>query len=297
MDMALEVKGLCKSYADFSLKDVSFSLPKGAIMGFIGQNGAGKTTTIKAILNITGRSAGDIKIMGLDNLKDEYAAKEKIGVVFDDLCFHDTLNIKHINKIFKGVYKSWDEEIFYKYIKRFSLPSKKKVKELSRGMRMKLSIAAALSHNAKLLLLDEPTSGLDPIVRNEILDVFMEYVQDEENSILLSSHIISDLEKIADYITFIDDGRILLADSKDSILDNHKMIKCGEAEISQIEKTDIVFIKKYNYYCEVLVKNAAHKYVNLTEEKAGIEDIMLFYASAGKGAEDAGSHLKRFICD
>ena len=281
-EMALEIRGLCKSYADFSLRDVSFSLPKGAIMGFIGQNGAGKTTTIKTILNITGRNAGEIKILGLDNLKDECRAKEQLGVVFDDLCFHDTLNIKQINRIFKGVYKNWNEEIFFKYIERFSLPVRKKIKDFSRGMRMKLSIAGALSHGAKLLLLDEPTSGLDPIVRNEILDILMEYVQDENNSILLSSHIISDLEKIADYITFIDGGKILLSDSKDNLLDNHRIIKCGENELGAIDKADIIHIKKYNFYCEVLVKNTGEKYTNLTIDKAGIEDIMLFYASAEK---------------
>lgn len=284
MENALEVRGLCKKYADFNLKDVSFSLPKGAVMGFIGQNGAGKTTTIKTILNITGRSSGEIKINGLDNLKDEYAAKEHIGVVFDDLCFYDILTVRHINKICKGVYKNWSEETFLRYAERFSLPLKKKIKQFSRGMRMKLSIAAALSHGARLLLLDEPTSGLDPIVRNEILDVFMEYVQDENNSILLSSHIISDLEKIADYITFIDDGKILFSDSKDNLLDSHKIIRCGENELKRIDAKDAVYIKKYAHYCEALVKDTTGKYEGMTEDKAGVEDIMLFYASKEKGA-------------
>ncbi len=282
MENILEVKNLCKNYADFSLKDVSFSLPKGTIMGFIGQNGAGKTTTIKTILNITNRKSGEIKINGLDNLADEVAVKEQLGVVFDDLCFHDTLNIKQINKIMNGVYKTWNEELFFKYMERFSLPLKKKVKDFSRGMRMKLSIAIALSHNAKLLLLDEPTSGLDPIVRNEILDCFMEYVQDEENSILLSSHILSDLEKVADYLTFIDGGEVFLTDSKDNLLESHRLIKCSEGDLAFIDNEDIVFTKQYNYYCEVLIKSGFEKYGKLTVEKPTLEDIMLFYASAKK---------------
>ena len=285
MENILEVKNLCKNYKDFSLKDVSLGLPKGAIMGFIGQNGVGKTTTIKTILNITERQSGEILINGLDNLKDEIAVKEQLGVVFDDLCFHDFLKINQINKVMRGVYKQWDEQLFFKYMERFSLPLNKKIANFSRGMRMKLSIAIALSHNAKLLILDEPTSGLDPIVRNEILDCFLEYVKNEENSILLSSHILSDLEKVADYLTFIDGGKVFLSDSKDNLLESHSLIKCSEKDLSLIDKEDIVFVKGYAYSCEVLIKSGFEKYSSLTTEKPTLENIMLFYASANKGEE------------
>lgn len=192
---AIEICGLTKHYDGFTLDNVSFSVPVGSIMGFIGQNGAGKSTTIKAILNIIGVDGGEIKLLGKDYIKDEYEVKSQIAAVFDELPFYDKFNAVQINTLFRGLYKTWDSKTYFGYIERFGLPKKKKLKDFSKGMKMKLQIATALSHGAKLLIMDEATTGLDPVVRNEILDIFREYLQDETNSILMSSHITSDLEK------------------------------------------------------------------------------------------------------
>jgi len=206
---AIEIKDLTKKYDGFTLDHVTFSVPKGSIMGFIGQNGAGKTTTIKALLNIIKTDGGSIKLLGKDWLADEREVKEDMAVVFDEIPFYEEFNGIMVSNMFKGLYKNWDEETFFAYLERFQVPKKKKIKGLSKGMKMKLQIATALSHKAKLLVMDEATTGLDPVVRSEMLDVFREYIQDEENSILMSSHITSDLEKIADGVTFIDRGKLL----------------------------------------------------------------------------------------
>lgn len=211
---AIEISGLTKHYDGFTLDNVSFSVPVGSIMGFIGQNGAGKSTTIKAILNIIGVDGGEIKLLGKDYIKDEYEVKSQIAAVFDELPFYDKFNAVQINTLFRGLYKTWDSKTYFGYIERFGLPKKKKLKDFSKGMKMKLQIATALSHGAKLLIMDEATTGLDPVVRNEILDIFREYLQDETNSILMSSHITSDLEKIADCVTFIDKGKYFFRASR-----------------------------------------------------------------------------------
>ena len=209
MENILEIKNLSKKYDGFELKNVNIELPKGMIMGFIGENGAGKTTTIKAILNIINRDAGEIKIFGSDNKENERKIKEDIGVVLDDSFLSEYLNPSDINKIMKNIYKNWDEKLYFKYIEDFKLPKEKISKEYSSGMKMKLKIAVALAHHPKLLILDEPTSGLDPVARNEILDIFQEFIQDENKGIFVSTHITSDLEHIADYITFINNGEII----------------------------------------------------------------------------------------
>ncbi|MCL2019226.1 MAG: ABC transporter ATP-binding protein [Oscillospiraceae bacterium] len=288
MEHAIEVKNLVKNYDGFSLKDVSFNLPCGTVMGFIGQNGAGKTTTIKAILNLFKRNGGDIKIFGLDNIKDEEKIKEDISVVFDEICFHDTLNAYQLNKVFSYIYKNWSEKTYLDFIEKFELPLKKKIKTFSRGMKMKLQIAVALSHEAKLLILDEPTSGLDPVVRIEVLDVFREYMQDESRSILISSHLTADLEKIADYITFIDKGKILLSESKDKILESHRIIKCGKDKVSEI-KAEIIGSRITEFGAEVLVKDFANNpgaTLALGDsficEGAALDDIMRFYCKGGE---------------
>ena len=201
---AIEISGLTKKYDGFTLDNISFNVPKGSIMGFIGQNGAGKTTTIKALLNIIKADSGSIKMLGLDNSTHEYEIKEHIAAVFDELPFHEEFTAKNLSVMFSGLYQNWDNAKFSEYLDRFQLPSRKKVGKFSKGMKMKLQIATALSHGAKLLIMDEATTGLDPVVRNEILDIFREYLQDGERSILMSSHITSDLEKIADCVTFID---------------------------------------------------------------------------------------------
>ena len=203
---AIEIKGLTKKYDGFTLDDISFDVPKGSVMGFIGQNGAGKTTTIKAIFNIISRDAGTINVLGLDNIENEYEIKEDVAAVFDELPFHEDFNARQISVVLSSVFRNWDNEKFKELLTRFALPEKKKIKQFSKGMKMKLQIATALSHDAKLLIMDEATTGLDPVIRNEILDIFREYLQDGERSILMSSHITSDLEKIADCVTFIDKG-------------------------------------------------------------------------------------------
>lgn len=215
---ALEIKNLTVKYDGFTLDDVSFHVPKGSIMGFIGQNGAGKTTTIRAIFNIVRRNAGTIRLLGMDNIEDELEVKEQISAVFDELPFHEQLNARQIGIILKGVYREWDSARYNELVERFGLPRKRRIGQFSKGMKMKLQIAAALSHNAKLLVMDEATTGLDPVVRNEILDIFQEYVEDKDHSILMSSHITSDLEKVADYVTFIHKGRILATGKKEEIL-------------------------------------------------------------------------------
>ena len=206
---AIEIKDLTKKYDGFTLDGISFNVEKGSIMGFIGQNGAGKTTTIKALLNIISADSGSIKLLGLDYIKHEREIKEQIAAVFDEMPFHESFTANQISIMFGGLYGGWNEKKFFQYLDRFALPRKKKIAKFSKGMKMKLQIATALSHWARLLIMDEATTGLDPVVRNEILDIFREYLQDEENSILMSSHITGDLENIADSVTFIDKGRIL----------------------------------------------------------------------------------------
>ena len=214
MNNSLEVKNLCKKYSEFELKNINLKLPKGMIMGLIGENGAGKTTTIKSILNLINIDNGEIKIFGLNIKENEKKIKEDIGVVLDDAFFSEYLNPADINKIMRKIYENWDEKLYYKYLEDFKLPKNKISKEFSSGMKMKLKIAVALSHHPKLLILDEPTSPLDPVARSEILDIFQDFIQNEENSIFVSSHITSDLEHIADYITFINNGEIVLSKTR-----------------------------------------------------------------------------------
>lgn len=283
---AIEINGLTKKYDGFTLDNVSFSVPKGSIMGFIGQNGAGKTTTIKAILNIISKDSGAVKIFGLDNVQNEFEIKENIAVVFDELPMHDTLSIKNINIIMRDIFRNWDESVFFGYVEHFGLPIKKKIGQFSKGMKMKLQIAVALSHNAKLLVMDEATTGLDPVVRSEILDIFLEYLQDENNSILMSSHITSDLEKIADSVTFIDKGKILLTGYKDDILESHGLIKCTREDYASIDKSDFISARINDFGVSVMVddvKKAQKKYPSLMIEKTNLEEIMLYYVNRGKG--------------
>ena len=278
MENILEVKNLSKKYIGFELKDINFNLPKGMIMGFIGENGAGKTTTIKAILDIIQNYKGNIKIFGLDNRKDEAKIKEDIGIVLDDMFFPEILTANDINSILKDTYKNWDSKLYYKYLKDFGLPNNKPIKTLSKGMRKKLEIATALSHHPKLLILDEPTSGLDPIARNEVIDIFQDFIQNEECSILLSSHITTDLEHIADYITFINKGEILLSKTCNELLEKYGIVKCTEAEFKKIDKKDYIRYKQTKYEYDVLVENKkefSKKYSVNTIDKITLEDLML----------------------
>ena len=282
---AIGIKGLTKKYDGFTLDNISFNVPKGSIMGFIGQNGAGKTTTIRALLGIIRCDSGKINMLGLDNKEHEYEIKEQIAAVFDELPFQEMFTPKQLSIMMGGIYRDWDKVTFEKYLDRFQLPMKKKCGKFSKGMKMKLQIAAALSHNAKLLIMDEATTGLDPVVRNEILDIFREYLQDDERSILMSSHITSDLEKIADSVTFIDRGKLLISGYKDDILDSHGMIRCSKSDYAGMDKADFVSARVSEYGIEALVadKSAAKKkYSGTMIEKTTLEEIMLFYVNAAK---------------
>lgn len=284
MKNSLKISNLTKHYDGFHLDHINLNLKQGSIMGFIGENGAGKSTTIKSIINLVHPDEGDIEILGMNMKENEAAIKEQIGVVFDECHFHDSLTSLDINLFMSKIYSNWDEKLYFNYLKRFKIPEKKIIKEYSRGMKMKLSIAVALSHNPKLLLLDEATSGLDPIIRNEILDVFYDFIQDEEHSILMSSHITSDLEQIADYITFIHEGKIVFSDSKDNILDNYAVIKCSKADFTLIDSSYIVGTRNNSYSYEILTNrksDAKKNYKNLVIDSASLEDIMLFYGKGG----------------
>ena len=278
MENILEVKNLSKKYTGFELKNISFELPKGMIMGFVGENGAGKTTTIKAILDIIKNYTGEIKVFGLDNRKDDKKIKEDVGVVLDDMFFPEILIPNDINSIMKDTYKNWDSNLYFKYLSDFDLPKNKQIKTFSKGMRKKLEIATALSHHPKLLILDEPTSGLDPIARNEVIDIFQDFIQNEECSILLSSHITTDLEHIADYITFINNGEILLQKTCDELLGKYGIVKCTESEFKKMDKSDFIKYRKTKYEYEVLVENKkefSKKYGNNTIDKITLEDLMV----------------------
>lgn len=282
---AIEIRDLTKKYDGFTLDHISFDVPKGSIMGFIGQNGAGKSTTIKALLNVIKIDGGSVKLMGKDHLQYEHEVKEDIAAVFDEIPFHDDFKAKNLNIMFRGLYKNWDEETFYTYLDRFQLPRNKKISKLSKGMKMKLQIATALSHRAKLLIMDEATTGLDPVVRNEILDIFREYLSNDENSILMSSHITSDLDKIADCVTFIDKGKILLTGYKDEILESHGLMKCSKEDYEEMDKEDFVSARISDYCVDVMVADkemCKKKYSGMLIEKTNLEEIMLFYVNKDK---------------
>lgn len=293
---AIEVKNLTKKYGGFKLDNICFNIPEGSIVGFIGENGAGKSTTMKAILGLMPVEAGDIKVLGNPVGQESSGGewREQISVVFDECNFPNEMKVKSINIFMKNIYHTWDEKLFARYLERFGLPANKKVKELSRGMKMKLSIAVALSHDSRLLILDEATSGLDPVVRNEILDIFREYVIDERRTIFLSSHITSDIEKIADYILLIHQGKILLMESKDVLLYEYGMVKCTKEQADRIPKGMILGREDTHFGTSVLVKdkkglmesgffeNCVRDGQSAAMDRAGIEDILLYIVKYGK---------------
>ncbi len=285
MENNIELQNVSKKYKDFELKNISFNVPKGCIVGLIGENGAGKTTTIKSILNIS-KSYGTIKIFGEDIKLNEKKIKEDIGVVLDDSFLSEYLTAKQINSIMKDIYKTWEETKFIGLLKQFNLPIDKLIKEFSSGMKMKLKIATAISHNPKILILDEPTSGLDPVVRSEILEIFRKYIQeDEERSILLSTHITTDLEHISDYIVFIEKGEIVFNLPTDELLENYGIIKCSKEDFLKLNEEDYIKYKKEKYQYEVLINNKnliMKKYNTITIDKPSIEEIMLLYIKGEK---------------
>lgn len=287
---AIEVKNLTKKYDGFELDNICFDIPEGSIVGFIGENGAGKSTTMKAILGLIPFEEGDIKVLG-NPIRREASGeewREQISVVFDECNFPNELKVKNINVFMKKIYRTWNEKLFGEYLEKFGLPTNKKVKELSKGMKMKLSIAVAFSHDSRLLILDEATSGLDPVVRNEILDIFREYVTDERRTIFLSSHITSDIEKIADYILLIHQGKILLMESKDALLYEYGMVKCTKEHADRIPTGMILGREDTQFGTSVLVRDKeALKESGFFEnrtgdgqkaamDRVGIEDILLY---------------------
>lgn len=285
MNNVIEIKDLSKTYDKFKLDDINLNIPKGIIVGLIGENGAGKTTLIKSILNLINIDNGNIKIFGKSNKESDAVIKEDIGIVLDNMFFPEILNAKDINLIMKDIYKNWDSDLYFNYLEKFDIPLSKKIKDLSKGMRKKLEIITALVHKPKILILDEPTSGLDPVVRDEILDMFLEFIQDENNTILLSSHITSDLEHIADRIVFIDHGKLIMDEDKDEILDNYGILKCKKDDFKNINKGDIISYKKGKYEYQVLVSNKnkiKRKYKDYVIDKISLDELMVLIVKGEK---------------
>ena len=280
MNTALSITGLTKKYDNFTLDNISFSVPSGSIVGLIGENGAGKSTTVNSILGLIKKDGGKITILGQDIDDLDYTVKEKVGVVFDGSNFSEELTPIKLSKVLRDIYSSWDQSYFNDLLSQLDIPAAKKIKTFSKGMKMKLSIAAAFAHHPHLLILDEATSGLDPVVRDDILDMFLEFVQDEEHSILVSSHITSDLEKVADYIVFIHEGKMIFCMPKDELLERYGIIKCGAAQFDAVDKNDIVAYRKQDYEWQILVadrEKAAKKYPKAMVIPAAIDEIMLLY--------------------
>ena len=280
MENILELQKLCKSFpkSNFILDKLSFSLPYGAILGFVGENGAGKTTTIGCILNTVRKDSGMVKLFGKEMRDTDTDIREKIGVVYDGDNFPGFWTAKQLSQVMEGIYTQWDHALFQKYLEDFHLPVKQKIKHYSRGMTMKLAIAVALSHHPQLLILDEATSGLDPIMRDEMLDVFLEFVQEESHSILLSSHITSDLEKVADYITFIHNGKLIMTASKNDLVYNYAVMRCRESQFLALDPGDMIAYRKRDFQIDVLVANgkeAQRKYKGAVVDHVSVDEIML----------------------
>lgn len=275
---AIEIKGLEKRYDGFQLGSFDLTLPSGCIMGLVGENGAGKSTTIKLIMNAIGRDAGEISVLGVDNRSAGFRdVKEDIGVVLDEAYFPEVMSARNVGKVMALTYKNWDAAAFEGYLKKFSLAPDKIFKDYSRGMRMKLAIAAALSHGAKLLILDEATSGLDPMARDELLDIFNDFTRDENCSILLSSHIVSDLEKICDYIAFLHRGRLVLCEEKDRLLEEYALVRLPEERLSELPEESIISRRASGYATEALVLRGGIP-AAIPTEHTSLEDIILFLA-------------------
>ena len=283
MANAFMVSGLTKTYQDFVLDHVSFTVPSGSIVGLIGENGAGKSTTINAALGLIQKEDGVVSILDKEELDGDI--KEKIGVVFDGSNYPEILSPRKLNRVMKNIYGTWDEPVYLRLLKQFSLPADKQIKQFSKGMKMKLAISAAFSHHSRLLILDEATSGLDPVVRDDILDMLLDFVQDEEHSILVSSHITSDLEKVADYIVFIHEGKVVFEKPKDELVEQYGIIKCGAAQFDALDKSDIISYRKMDYEWQILVSDRERmqkKYPKALVVPATIDEIMLLYVKGEK---------------
>lgn len=278
MNDALTIQGLTKTFRDFTLDQISFTVPSGTIVGLVGENGAGKSTTINAVLGLIQKEAGQITVLGQDTL--DSATKEQIGVVFDASNYPEVLTPEALGKIMGNIYRSWDRAAYARLLKQFGLLEGKVIRQFSKGMKMKLAIAVALSHHSRLLILDEATSGLDPVIRDDILDMLLDFVQEEDHSILISSHITSDLEKIADYIVFLHEGRVVFAKPKDELTEQYGILKCGAAQFDALDREDMIVYRKMDYEWQVLVadrEKAQEKYPHAVVVPAAIDEIMLLY--------------------
>ena len=280
MENILELQQVSKTFSksNFALENVTFSLPYGSIMGFVGENGAGKTTTIGCILNTIAKDSGMVKLFGKEMTDADTDMREKIGVVYDGDNFPAYWTAAQLAKVMSGFYKQWDNILFQKFLKEYKLPANQKIKQYSRGMTMKLAIAVALSHHPQLLILDEATGGLDPVVRDEMLDTFLDFVQEEDHSILLSSHITSDLEKVADYITFIHNGKLIMTVSKNDLVYNYAVMRCKESQFLTLDPKDILAYRKRDFQIDVLVSNgkeAQKKYKGVVVDHVSVDEIML----------------------
>lgn len=280
MENILELHQISKTFpkSNFTLDNLSFSIPYGSIMGFVGENGAGKTTTLGCILNTIAKDNGTVKLFGREMLDTDTDMREKIGVVYDGDNFPVYWTAKQLSKVMEGLYTQWDDALFQNYLEIFHISAGQKIKYYSKGMTMKLAIAAALSHHPQLLILDEATSGLDPVMRDEMLDVFLEFVQEEDHSILLSSHITSDLEKIADYITFIHNGKLIMTVSKNDLVYNYAVLRCKESQYLTLDPKDILACRRRDFQIDVLVANgkeAERKYKGIVADHVSVDEIML----------------------
>ena len=281
---AIECRDLTKSYRGFTLDHVSFTLPTGCILGLVGENGAGKSTTLKLLMNALARDGGQVSLLGVDNQSPEFLqTKQDIGVVLDEACLPEVITPRELGKLMALTYTRWDQGAYENYLARFAMPRDKKFKELSRGMKMKLAIAAALSHNAKLLLLDEATGGLDPMVRDEVLDVFNDFTREEDHTVVLSSHIVSDLEKICDYIAFLHRGKLVLFEEKDRLLEEYAIVKLSPQQLQELDPAAVAGVKEGPYGAEALVRRGKIPAQFVTEH-TNLEDIILFLAKGGEGA-------------
>ena len=283
-EMALTVRGLCKAYPRFRLEDVSLNVPRGTVVGLIGENGAGKSTLISAALGLVKRDAGAVSVLGKETLDAKTLGQ--VGVVFDGNNFPDVLSPAKLGRVLSRIYPSWDEPGYAALLERLGVPPDQKLSEMSKGTRTKLSIVTALSHGSRLLVLDEPTSGLDPVVRDDILDLLWDFVQDEQNAVLISSHITSDLEKVADYIVFLNQGRVVFEKPKDELRYQYGILKCGETQFAALDRADILAYRKQDYEWDVLVADKAaaqRKYPGAVIDPASIDDIMLLYIKGVQG--------------
>lgn len=288
MENILEINGLNKNYEGFSLKDVSFALPKGYIMGFVGENGSGKTTTIRSILNMAKLDSGSISVFGLDSVTDTVAIKQRLGVVFDSLYMGEHLTVRQIERQLKPFYDTWDSEYFAKLLSDFSLPDNKKVGKFSKGMKMKLMIAAALAHKPELIILDEPTSGLDPVARDELLDILAEYIEDENRGVLFSTHITADVERIADFVTILHGGRVWFTGTKDDLAEKYVVLKGAPEDIPDGLMDKLIGYHKYRSGFDALVERTEIRGLpdELEYEKATIDEILVYIAKEDKNERD-----------